>query len=135
VSARRRRTARPVASSPFSQQCAERPLGSITRAGAELVFRSKAGKRLSQPTLTACWAQVRAPAGLEHDFYLATKHLRVHLLYKLGLSKRAIAAQIGWGEKNVEELLRIYGHADLVALAEVDALYSDVAREEVEANG
>jgi integrase len=102
--------------------------------GAELVFRSKAGKRLSQPTLTAYWAQVRARAGLEHDFYLATKHLGVHLLYKLGLSKRAIAAQMGWGEKNVEELLRIYGHADLVALAEVDALYAD-EREEVEARG
>jgi integrase len=91
--------------------------------GRELVFRSKAGKRLSQPTLTAYWAQVRARAGLEHDFYLATKHLGVHLLYKLGLSKRAIAAQMGWTEKNVEKLLRIYGHADLVALAEVDALY------------
>jgi integrase len=36
--------------------------------GAELVFRSKAGKRLSQPTLTAYWALVRAHAGLEHDF-------------------------------------------------------------------
>jgi uncharacterized protein len=93
--------------------------------GAELVFRSKQGKRLSQPTLTAYWAQVRARASLEHDFYLATKHLGVHLLYKLGLSKRAIAAQMGWSEKNVGDLLRIYGHADLVALAEVDALYAD----------
>ena len=55
---------------------------------------------------------------------LATKHYGVHLLYKLGLSKRAIAAQMGWSEDAVDGLLRVYGHADLVALSEVDALYS-----------
>jgi integrase len=93
--------------------------------GAELVFRSKAGKRLSQPTLTAYWAQARARAGLEHDFYLASKHYGVHLLYKLGVSKRGIAAQMGWSEAKVDDLLRIYGHADLVALEEIDALYAD----------
>jgi hypothetical protein len=48
----------------------------------------------------------------------------VHALYKLGLSPRAIAAQCGWSESAVERLLRVYGHADVVALAEVDALYA-----------
>jgi hypothetical protein len=48
----------------------------------------------------------------------------VHLLYKLGLSKRAIAAQMGWSEAAVDGLLRVYGHAEDVALSEVDALYS-----------
>jgi hypothetical protein len=52
--------------------------------------------------------------------------LRVHLLYKLGLSKRAIAAQCGWSEKAVENLLRVYGHIDLIALGEVDRLYENV---------
>jgi integrase len=68
-----------------------------TRAG-ELVFVSKTGKRLAAPTLSHYWATVKARAGLEHDFYLATKHYGVHLLYKLGISKRAIAAQMGWSE-------------------------------------
>jgi integrase len=93
--------------------------------GAELVFRSKAGKRLSQPTLTAYWDKVRARAALEHDFYLSSKHYGVALLYKLGVSKRGIAAQMGWSEAKVDDLLRIYGHADLVALEEIDALYAD----------
>jgi integrase len=89
-----------------------------------LVFGSKTGKRLSQPTLSGYWSQVKARAGLDFDFYLATKHYGVHLLYKLGLSQRAIAAQMGWSEKAVENLLRVYGHIDLVGLAEIDALYA-----------
>jgi integrase len=95
-----------------------------TRAG-DLVFLSKAGKRLSQPTLSGYWGKVLARAGLDHDFYLASKHYGVHLLYKLGLSSRAIGSQMGWSEKAVESLLRVYGHIDLIALAEVDALYAD----------
>jgi len=90
-----------------------------------LVFRSKTGKRLSQPTLSGYWSQVKAAAGLSFDFYLATKHYGVHLLYKLGLSQRAIAAQMGWSESAVENLLRVYGHIDLIGLAEIDALYRD----------
>jgi integrase len=93
-----------------------------TRHG-DLVFRSKRGERLSQPTHSGYWSQVCARARLDFDFYLATKHYGVHLLYKLDLSKRAIAAQMGWSEEAVENLLRTYGHADLVTLAEVDALY------------
>jgi integrase len=79
-----------------------------TRAG-ELVLRSKDGRRLSQPTLSGYWAQVKAAAGLRFDFYLATKQYGVHLLYKLGLSTRAIAAQMGWSEKAVETCSRCTG--------------------------
>ena len=94
-----------------------------TRTG-ELVFLSKAGTRLSASTVCQYWALVKARAELSHDLYLATKHYGVHLLYKLGLSQRAIAAQMGWSERAVESLLRTYGHADLIALSEVDALYA-----------
>jgi len=94
--------------------------------GHELVFLSRDGRRLSQSTLSGYWGKVKAAAGLDFDFYLATKHYGVHLLYKLGLSTRAIAAQMGWSEKAVENLLRVYGHIDLIALEEVDRLYEKV---------
>jgi hypothetical protein len=32
---------------------------------------------------------------------------------------------MGWSEKAVGRLLRVYGHIDLIALAEVDALYEN----------
>jgi integrase len=92
----------------------------------ELVFLSKTGRRLSQPMLSGYWSPVKARAGVEFDFYLATKHYGVHLLYKLGLSPRGIAAQMGWSEAAVHNLLRVYGHIDLIALEEVDALYEKV---------
>jgi hypothetical protein len=95
-----------------------------TRTG-ELVFVSKQGRRLTAPTVCQYWAIVRARAQLDFDLYLATKHFGVHLLYGLGLSRRAIAAQMGWSERAVDSLLRIYRHTDLVALAEIDALYAD----------
>jgi hypothetical protein len=50
------------------------------------VFANKTGGRLTQPTLTAYWGKVKARANLEFDFYLATKHMSVHRLFKLGLS-------------------------------------------------
>jgi len=90
-----------------------------------LVFVSKMGCRLTAPTVCQYWALVKARSGLDFDFYLATKHYGVHLLYGLGMSPRGIAAQAGWSERSVESLLRVYGHADLVALEEVDALYAD----------
>ena len=88
-----------------------------TRSG-DLVFLSRTGKQLSQPTLSGYWSQVKARAGLDHDFYLASKHYGVHLLFKLGLSSRAIGAQMGWSERAVDALLRVYGHVDLIALGE-----------------
>jgi integrase len=90
-----------------------------------LVFASKQGKQLTAPTVCQYWQRVKARAGLEFVFYEATKHAGVHRLYKLGLSKRAIAAQAGWSEEDVDAMLRVYGHTDLVALSEVDALYAD----------
>ena len=54
---------------------------------ARLVFLSKTGRMLSEPMLSGYWSQVKAAAGrLDFDFYLATKHYGVHLLYRLGLS-------------------------------------------------
>lgn len=90
-----------------------------------LVFRSKTGRRLSQPTLTGYWSQVRARAGLDHEFYLATKHFAVHYMYvKLGLSDRAIAKQMGWSVAATQKLLAVYGHGDIGALEEIDAAFA-----------
>ncbi len=89
-----------------------------------LVFYSKTGKRLSQSTLSGYWAQVCAAAGLHFDFYLATKHYGVHYMWtKLGMSRRAIAAQAGWSLRTVDKMLSIYGHGDVGALEEVDAAF------------
>jgi integrase len=88
-----------------------------------LIFASKTGKRLQASTVCQYWKLVCAAAGLDFDLYHATKHYGVHLLYKLGMSPRGIASQAGWSVGTVESMLRIYGHAELVALEEVDALY------------
>jgi hypothetical protein len=56
-----------------------------------------------------------------------TKHLAVHRLYGLGLSTRAIATQMGWSEGQVDKLLAVYGHKEIVALREIDALYENDA--------
>ena len=41
------------------------------------VFRNTTGGQLTQPTLTAYWKEVKARAGLNIDFYLATNHAGV----------------------------------------------------------
>ena len=90
-----------------------------------LVFRSKRGQRLSQPTLTQYWKEVRARAGLDHEFYLATKHFAVHALYvRRELSDRAIAAQMGWSVAATQKPLAVYGHGDVGALEEIDAAFA-----------
>jgi integrase len=91
-----------------------------------LVFVGKTGTRLNAALLSMYWSNVRARAQLDlsFDFYRCSKHWGVHRLYLLGLSARAIAAQAGWRESAVEALLGVYAHRDLVALAEVDALYA-----------
>jgi integrase len=93
------------------------------------VFRSKRGKQLSQPTMSGYWAQVLARAGLDFDFYLATKHYGVHhMKVKLGLPNHDIAEQAGWSEAAVEEMVKTYAHTSVGALdrikaaAEIDAL-------------
>jgi integrase len=99
-------------------------LGQPTRQDGQLVFRSKRGVRLSQPTLSSYWAQVLARAGLDFDFYLATKHYAVHYLYaELGLPARVIAEQMGWSLRAVEKLLTVYGHGDVGALEEIDRAF------------
>jgi integrase len=93
------------------------------------VFRSKRGKQLSQPTMSGYWAQVLARAGLDFDFYLATKHYGVHhMKVKLGLPNHDIAEQAGWSEAAVEEMVKTYAHTSMGALdrikaaAEIEAL-------------
>jgi integrase len=97
-----------------------------TRTG-ELVFLSKQGKQLTAPTVCQYWAIVKARARLDFDVYEVTKHYGVHALYVAGISARTIGKLAGWSERDVEAMLRVYGHADLAAQAEIDALYADPA--------
>jgi integrase len=94
-----------------------------------LVFLSKEGKRLSQATLSGYWARVKAAAGLDFDFYHATKHYGVHYMWtERGMSPRGIAALAGWKVSTVIEMLETYGHGDVGAMEEVDANFSDGRR-------
>jgi integrase len=99
-------------------------LGLPSRQAGGLVFGSKTGKRLTQPTLTGYWGLVQARAGLEFDFYLSTKHRCVHYMHAdLGLAPRLIAAQMGWQLAGVLKLLETYGHGDVGALEEIDRAF------------
>lgn len=90
------------------------------------VFRNKSGRRLQAPTHHGYWKQVLAKAGLDFDFYHATKHYGVHFMWtQLGLSERAIAAQAGWRLSTVTKMLETYGHGDLGALEEIDRAFAD----------
>jgi integrase len=87
----------------------------------EWVFPSKQSPRLASGSLSLDWQKVLAKADLDFDFYLATKHYCVHYLYvKLNLSRRAIAAQMGWSMKSVDKMLAVYGHGEIGALEEID---------------
>jgi integrase len=89
-----------------------------------LVFRAKRGGRLSQPTLSMYWGKVLAAAGLDFDFYLATKHWCVHYMHAmLGLPPRVIAEQMGWSLAGTLKLLAVYGHGDVGALEEIDRAF------------
>src|SRR5262249_6778053 len=93
--------------------------------GREYIFMSKTGKRLSQSMLSGYWAQVRARAELDFDFYHATKHYGVHYMWTvLKLSPRAIAAIAGWKPGTVMSMLETYGHADIGAFEEVAAAFT-----------
>ena len=90
------------------------------------VFPSKTDKRMSQSGLSGYWAQVKARAGLDFDFYHATKHYGVHYLWtKLHLPRRAIAAQAGWSLSTIDKMLAIYGHGEVGALEEVDTAFAN----------
>lgn len=93
---------------------------------SHLVFTSITGKRLSQPLMSGYWGKVLAAAGLDFDFYHATKHYGVHYMWtKLNMSPRAIAAQAGWKVSTVDAMLSIYGHGEVGALEEVDAAFAN----------
>jgi integrase len=99
-------------------------LGLPSRQEGRLVFRSRRGVRLSQSMLSGYWGKVTARAGLEFDFYLATKHFAVHYMYAaLGLPPRVIAEQMGWTAASVLKLLAVYGHGDVGALEEIDRAF------------
>jgi integrase len=91
-----------------------------------LVFHAKRGGRLSQSTLSGYWAQVLARAGLDFDFYLATKHYCAHYLWvTLGLPERVVAEQLGHAlDRELRWKLRsVYGHGEVGALEEIDAAF------------
>lgn len=89
-----------------------------------LVFLTKRGKRMRASTLSQYWEPIRTAAGFEAetDFYLATKHFGVNLLWKEGASERAIQTQMGWSDKTVENLLKVYGHKEEATREELRAL-------------
>lgn len=94
------------------------------RRDGRFVFTGKAGNRLAHSTMGGYWSQVKARAGLAFPLYTATKHYGVHKMWtKLGMSRRAIAAQAGWSVRTVDAMLAVYGHADVGALEEVDAAF------------
>jgi integrase len=94
-----------------------------------LVFTTKQGRRFAQPTLSGYWGKVTARAGLDFDFYLATKHYAVHYLHAtLGLPPRVIAEQMGWSLAAVIDLLAVYGHGDVGALDEIDRAFAGNVR-------
>ena len=98
-------------------------------ASRRRVFTSKRSKMLAAPTLSGYWAQVKAAAGLDFDFYLATKHYAVHYLHAtLNLPPRVIAEQMGWSLAAVLKLLAVYGYGDVGALEEVDRAFADNVR-------
>jgi integrase len=100
---------------------------------AGLVFRNKTGGRLTPPTMTAYWKEVRARARIDVDFYTATKHFGVwYLKVVRGLPDAAIAAQAGWSERSVTKMVETYGHAvDERRLDEIDAAFAEAT--EIEA--
>lgn len=90
------------------------------------VFVNKSGGQLKQGTLSDYWKLVLARADLDFDFYHATKHYGVWYFWtQLQMSERAIAAQAGWKLRTVHKMLETYGHAEIGALAEVDAAFAN----------
>jgi integrase len=108
-------------------------LGLAERHG--VVFRNKTGGRLTQPTLSAYWGKVCARAGMEFDFYLATKHYGCwYMKTQLGLSSADIAAQAGWAESSVEKMVATYAHTNVGALDRIKTAWSDANRTQTAAD-
>jgi integrase len=90
------------------------------------IFLNKSGTQLTTGTLSEYWRIVLVRAGLDFDFYHATKHYGVWFMWvKMGLSNRAIAALAGWKLRTVDKMLETYGHGEIGALDEVDAAFEN----------
>jgi integrase len=89
------------------------------------VFRNKTGRQLTEPTLTAYWKEVRARSRIDRDFYSCSKHYGAwYFKVRKGLPDAVIAAQAGWSEKAVTEMVATYAHAvDERRLTELDAAF------------
>lgn len=95
-----------------------------TRKDESWVFRTKTGKRLNDNRLTEYWNIVRERAGLDFDFYMATKHFCVHYLYtEMKLEPRLIAEQMGWKIGSVLKMLEIYGHGNVNARTQIQSAW------------
>ena len=74
--------------------------------------------------MSGYWGRIKARAGLDFDFYLATKHRAVHHLYvELGLPAHVVAAQMGWSLKSTMAMLETYSHHSIGALDAIDAAF------------
>lgn len=90
------------------------------------VFPSKTGRRMSASGMSGYWGKVLAAAGLEFEFYLASKHYGVWFMHtKLELPDRVIATQAGWKRSTVAKMIETYGHGDVGALDDVDAAFAN----------
>lgn len=90
------------------------------------ILRNKSGDRLTYGSLHGYWEKVLIRAGLDFDFYLATKHYGVWYFWNvLGLDKQVIAAQAGWQESTVDDMLKVYGHGDVGALDKIDKAFEN----------
>jgi integrase len=91
------------------------------------LFKNKSGDRLVGSTFNGYWREVLIAAGLDFDFYHATKHFGCWYMWtQLGMSERAIAALAGWKLDNIREILKllgVYGHGEVGALNEVDKAF------------
>jgi hypothetical protein len=90
--------------------------------------------RLTAPTLTAYWKEVRARSRVDLDFYTCTKHYGVwYMKVVLGLPDAAIAAQAGWSERSITKMVETYAHAvDARRLDEIDAAFERDANRDAE---
>jgi integrase len=107
---------------PPARAALEQLLGLPGYYPAGVVFPNKTGGPLTAPTMSAYWKEVRARAGVDVEFYVATKHYGVwYLKVREGLDNGAIGAQAGWSEKTVDDMVKTYGHsADERRLDDID---------------
>ncbi len=90
------------------------------------VFPSITGRRMSASGMSGYWGKVLACAGLDFEFYLASKHYGVWFMYtKMKMEPRLIGAQAGWKPSTVEEMIETYGHGEVGALDDVDAAFAN----------